>query len=35
MSVGLVATTIEVEEDVDGEPPRGAAGGSDSGHHRG
>jgi hypothetical protein len=34
LPVGLIAATIEVVEDIDGCPPRGAADGSDSSHHR-
>jgi hypothetical protein len=33
--VGLAASTTEVEDDVDGGPLGGAAGGSGSVHHRG
>jgi hypothetical protein len=33
--MGPAVTTIEVEEDVDGGPPEGSAGGSDSGHYNG
>jgi hypothetical protein len=32
--VDLAAVTIVVEGDVDGGPPGGAAGKSDSGHHQ-
>jgi hypothetical protein len=35
LPMGPTASTTEVEEDVDGGPPRGAAGGSGSVHHRG
>jgi hypothetical protein len=35
LPAGPVAATTEDEEDVDGGPPRGTIGGSDSGHHRG
>jgi hypothetical protein len=33
LPVGPVVATTEVEEDVDGGPPEGAAGGSGSGCH--
>jgi hypothetical protein len=33
LPAGLVASTTEVEDDVDGRPPGAAVGGSDSVHH--
>jgi hypothetical protein len=35
LPVGPAVFITEVEEDVDGEPPGGVAGGSSSSHHRG
>jgi hypothetical protein len=33
LSVGSTASTTEIEEDIDGRPPGGAAGGSGNVHH--
>jgi hypothetical protein len=35
LPVGPTTSTTEVEQYVDGRPPGGAVGGSDSDHHRG